>query len=264
VDSGRTLAQHIDELGFDSASVRKGISHWKASDLRGYAELHIEQGPVLIGNNLPLALVTGIRGSFRYRDAKIIGEYGHSGAVPRAYRHDAVVAAADFVTQLDSKWQRLEEEGHDLTVTIGKLFTDPAQHAFSKIAGEVGICIDVRSHSKPTLTVVKTYIDALAAEIARKYGVRFELGALTGSEPAAMDHDLVERFDAAANALGIAHSRMASGAGHDAATFASAGIPASMIFVRNQNGSHNPDEAMRMEDFELAVRVLALGIANLD
>ena len=57
---------------------------------------------------------------------------------------------------------------------------------------------------------------------------------------------------------------MASGAGHDAATFASAGIPASMIFVRNQNGSHNPDEAMRMEDFELAVRALALGIANLD
>jgi N-carbamoyl-L-amino-acid hydrolase len=79
-----------------------------------------------------------------------------------------------------------------------------------------------------------------------------------------MDPDLLERFDAAANALGIAHSRMASGAGHDAATFASAGIPASMIFVRNQNGSHNPDEAMRMEDFELAVRVLALGIANLD
>jgi N-carbamoyl-L-amino-acid hydrolase len=264
VDTGRTLASHIDELGFDSASVRKGVPHWKVSDLRGYAELHIEQGPVLIGNNLPLALVTGIRGSFRYREAKIIGEYGHSGAVPRPYRHDAVVAAADFVTQLDSKWQRLEEEGHDLTVTIGKLFTDPAQHAFSKIAGEIGICIDVRSHSKPTLTVVKAYIDALAAEIARKYGVRFELGALTGSEPAAMDPNLVDRFDAAANALGIAHSRMASGAGHDAATFASAGIPASMIFVRNQNGSHNPDEAMQMEDFELAVRVLALGIANLD
>jgi len=264
VDTGRTLASHIDDLGFDSASLRKGVSHWKGSDLRGYAELHIEQGPVLIGNNLPLALVTGIRGSFRYRDAKIIGEYGHSGAVPRAYRHDAVVAAADFVTQLDSKWQRLEEEGHDLTVTIGKLFTDPAQHAFSKIAGEIGICIDVRSHSKPTLAVVKTYIDALAAEIARKYGVRFELGVLTGSEPAAMDPDLVARFERAANALGIAHSRMASGAGHDAATFASAGIPASMIFVRNQNGSHNPDEAMQMEDFELAVRVLARGIANLD
>ena len=263
-DTGRTLADHINELGFDSASVRKGVSRWKTSDLRGYAELHIEQGPVLIGEDLPLALVTGIRGSFRYRDAKIIGEYAHSGAVPRAYRHDAVVAAADFVTQLDTKWQRLEEEGHDLTVTIGMLFTDPQQHAFSKIAGEVGICIDVRSHSKPTLAVVTATIDALASQIASKYGVRFELGPLTGSEPAAMDQDLVERFDAAAKALGIPHTRMASGAGHDAATFASAGIAALMIFVRNQNGSHNPDEAMRMEDFELAVRVLARGVADLD
>ena len=109
----------------------------------------------MIGRDIPVALVTGIRGSFRYRDARILGEYGHSGAVPRAYRHDAVVAAAEFVTRLDREWARLEGEGHDLTVTIGKFFTDPQQHAFSKIAGEVGICIDVRSHSKPTLAVVK-------------------------------------------------------------------------------------------------------------
>ncbi len=263
-DTGRTLAEHMDELGFDSASVRKGVSHWKIADLRGYAELHIEQGPVLEGTQIPLALVTGIRGSFRYRDAKVLGEYGHSGAVPRAYRHDAVVAAADFVTQLDAKWQQLEAEGHDLTVTVGKLFTDAEQHAFSKIAGEVGVCIDVRSHSKPTLAVVKDYVDGLAAEIARKHKVRFELGPLSGSEPALMDADLLARFDAAATTLGIPHSRMASGAGHDAATFASAGVPAAMIFVRNQNGSHNPDEAMRMADFELAVRVLANGIAGLD
>ena len=102
----------------------------------------------LIGSDIPLALVTGIRGSFRYRDARSLGEYGHSGAVPRAYRHDAVVAAADFVTRLNANGSNSNSEGQDLTVTIGKLFTDPAQHAFSKIAGEVGICIDVRSHSK--------------------------------------------------------------------------------------------------------------------
>ncbi len=57
--------------------------------------------------------------------------------------------------------------------------------------------------------------------------------------------------------------QMASGAGHDAAVFAAAGIPSAMIFVRNQNGSHNPDEAMEMDDFELAVRVLNRGVANL-
>jgi N-carbamoyl-L-amino-acid hydrolase len=261
-DTGRTLAQHIDELGFDSISVRRQQPFLAVKDVKGYVELHIEQGPVLTGTDTPLALVTGIRGSFRYREAKIIGEYGHSGAVPRAYRHDAVVAAADFVTQLNAKWIELESQGHDLTVTIGKFFTDPEQHAFSKIAGEVDLCIDVRSHSKSTLAVVRKFVDALAATIASNHKVRFDLGALTGSEPALMDDGLLARFEAAATMLAIPHSKMASGAGHDAAVFAGVGIPSAMVFVRNQNGSHNPDEAMQMEDFELAVRVLNRGIAS--
>jgi N-carbamoyl-L-amino-acid hydrolase len=262
-DTGRTLAQHMADLGFDPKAVARGEAHYKPGKLRGYVELHIEQGPVLVGRDIPLALVTGIRGSFRYREARILGEYGHSGAVPRSYRHDAVVAAADFVTRLDREWERLERESHDLTVTIGKLFTDPTQHAFSKIAGEVSICIDVRSHSKPTLATVKAFIDALAAEISQKYGVQFELGPLTGSEPAEMDRDLLARFTSAAVEIKIPHIQMASGAGHDAAVFAAASIPAAMIFVRNQNGSHNPDESMRFEDFELAVRVLARAVAGL-
>jgi len=183
--------------------------------------------------------------------------------VTRARCRDAVVAAADFVTRLNLEWGRLEREGHDLTITIGKLFTDPAQHAFSKVAGEVGICIDVRSHSKVTLATVKALVDTLAAEISKKYGVTFELGPLTGSEPADMDRNLLARFTDAAVELNIAHIQMPSGAGHDAAVFASAGIPSAMIFVRNQNGSHNPHEAMRMDDFELAVRVIARAVGRL-
>jgi beta-ureidopropionase / N-carbamoyl-L-amino-acid hydrolase len=263
VDTGRTLAEHMSGLGFDPDTVRRGIVYRSPQQLRGYVELHIEQGPVLEGKQIPVALVTGIRGSFRYRDARVLGEYGHSGAVPRRYRHDAVVAAAEFVLALDTEWQRLEREGHDLTVTTGKFFTDPAQHAFSKVAGEVGLCLDVRSHSKPTLELVQSAVHRHAKEIGEGHGVRFELGALTGSEPAAMDGDLIGRFSRAADELGIPHIKMASGAGHDAATFASAGVPAAMIFVRNQNGSHNPHEAMRMEDFKEAVRVLAGGVAGL-
>jgi N-carbamoyl-L-amino-acid hydrolase len=261
-DTGRSLGEHMAELGFDPEAVRQQSPHLQVKDVKGYAELHIEQGPVLVGTGTPLALVTGIRGSFRYREAKIFGEYGHSGAVPRAYRHDAVVAAAEFVSRLHAKWIELEGHGHDLTVTIGKLFTNAEEHAFSKIAGEVELCIDVRSHSKPTLAIVKDYVDALAAEIATTHKVRFELGTLTGSEPAIMDHDLLRRFSDAATSLAIPHTQMASGAGHDAAVFAGAGIPSAMIFVRNQNGSHNPDEAMDMSDFELAVRVLNRGIAS--
>ncbi len=59
----------------------------------------------------------------------------------------------------------------------------------------------------------------------------------------------------AAESLGVRYLAMPSGAGHDAAAFAQAGIPSGMLFVRNQNGSHNPKEAMRMEDFAAACSV---------
>ena len=72
-DTGRTLAEHIDALGFKSAAVRGRVAHWKRENLKGYVELHIEQGPVLEAKALPVALVTGIRGSFRYRDASVVG-----------------------------------------------------------------------------------------------------------------------------------------------------------------------------------------------
>lgn len=199
VDTGRTLAQHMQELSFDPTAVARGETRWTPHNLRGYVELHIEQGPVLTGRGIPVALVTGIRGSFRYRDARILGEYGHSGAVPREYRHDAVVAAAEFISQLDREWVRLAGEGHDLTVTIGKVFTDPQQHAFSKIAGEVRLCIDVRSHTTVTLDLMKKVVDRLADETSKQFGVRFELGPQTGSEPAMMDPALLDRFTNAAN-----------------------------------------------------------------
>ena len=260
-DTGRTLAEHIDELGFHSAAVRKQTPHWDPKQIAAYIELHIEQGPVLVGKEKPLALVTGIRGSFRYRHVKIHGEYGHSGAVPHDFRHDTVIAGAEFVTRLHAHWRELEKQGHDLTVTIGQFYTNPEQHAFSKIAGEVDLCIDVRSNSRATLDLVRCFVDALSQEMAQKHKVTFDLGALTGSEPALMDEHCLDLFETAAQDLSIPHIKMASGAGHDAAVFANAGVRTSMIFVRNQNGSHNPDEAMEFADFELAVRVINQGLS---
>jgi N-carbamoyl-L-amino-acid hydrolase len=71
-----------------------------------------------------------------------------------------------------------------------------------------------------------------------------------------MDAQVQAGLKRAAGALGIPFKAMASGGGHDAAAFVQAGIPAGMIFVRNQNGSHNPKEAMRLEDFAAACAVV--------
>jgi N-carbamoyl-L-amino-acid hydrolase len=260
-DTGRTLADHMTELGLKPNEVRAGVPQIKPEDIRAYIEMHIEQGPVLIEKDLAAALVTGIRGSFRYREVQVLGEYAHSGAVPRAYRRDAVIGAADLIMRLQDEWLRLEAEGKDLVYTVGMLSTDPVQHAFSKISGDIRLSIDVRSHSIPTLDEMRARLLAIVADVEKKHRVKIELGPLTGSTPAVMDRALLDTFGDAMDRIGLPRFEMACGAGHDAAVFAGAGVPSLMLFVRNQNGSHNPDEAMEMADFAAVTRLLGQGLA---
>jgi beta-ureidopropionase / N-carbamoyl-L-amino-acid hydrolase len=262
-DTGRTLAEHMTALGFKPDVVMTGAQQIRPEDIRAYIEVHIEQGPILIEQNLPVGLVTGIRGSFRYREARVLGEYAHSGAVPRRYRHDAVIGAADLIMSLQEEWLRFEADGHDLVYTVGILSTDPAQHGFSKISGDVRLSIDVRSHEPATLERMQKRVAAIARGVEARHSVRIDLGQLTGSTPAIMDPALLDTFSTALERIGIPAFEMPCGAGHDAAVFAGAGVPTLMLFVRNQNGSHNPAEAMEIADFAAVTRVLAQGLALL-
>jgi len=255
-DNGRTLADHMREGGFDPEAVRRGQSLIERKRTVAYIEPHIEQAPVLEIEKLPVGIVTGIRGSFRYRTAKCIGAYAHSGAMPREYRKDAAAATGELILRMDEMWADLLTAGRDLTVTFGEVMTNPQQHGFSKVAGETHICLDVRSQDQQTLETVRGRLLAIAEDIAARRQVRFEWGELTGSTPAVMSRPLQDMMAAAANQAGVPFKVMASGAGHDAATFALEGIPTAMIFIRNQNGSHNPDEAMDMADFDQALSVL--------
>lgn len=259
-DTGRTLADHMTELGLRPDEVRAGVPQIKPEDIRAYIEMHIEQGPILIEKDQPAALVTGIRGSFRYREARVLGEYAHSGAVPRQYRHDAVIGVSDLIMRLQDEWLKLEAAGHDMVYTVGMLYTDPEQHAFSKISGDVRLSIDVRSHNVPTLDQMRERLAAVVQDVEKKHSVKIELGPLTGSSPAVMDKALLDVFGTAMEQTGVRRFEMACGAGHDAAVFAGLGVPTLMLFVRNQNGSHNPDEAMEMADFAVVTRVLAQGL----
>ena len=251
-DNGRSLECTLIERGFDPQAIRERRPLLDPSAIRAYLELHIEQGPTLVAEGLPAAVVTGIRGCKRFRNARCIGQYGHSGAVNRPHRHDAVAATVALLHHLESIWLQQEDAGADLVVTFGELFTDPAMHGPSKIAGETRFVIDVRSISDATMNAVAQEAREAAVRIGDAYRVTFDLGATSDSPPAAMDRrlraslmDLLERpFD------------MPSGAGHDAAVFAKMGIPTGMIFVRNESGSHNPDEAMALEDFAVATQAL--------
>ncbi|MFD1911200.1 Zn-dependent hydrolase [Halodurantibacterium flavum] len=251
------LGAAIEAAGGDTGALRAGRPHLDPARIGAFIEPHIEQGPVLVAEGLPAAFVTGIRGSFRHRAASVAGTYAHSGATPRANRQDAVLAAARLVTALDDAWQRLAAAGHDLTVTFGQLSTDPAEAAFSKVAGRVEFSLDIRSESHATLDLMRAELRGAVARIEADCAVRFTLGRETTSEPALMAAPLVAALEDAAGALAVPARRMACGAGHDAAVFAGAGVPSAMIFVRNANGSHNPDEAMEMADFTDAARILS-------
>ncbi len=254
-DTGRTLAEHMRAQGFDPDWVSGGAARLSPANTAAYVELHIEQGPVLDAEAIPVGIVTGIPGARRLRAARVVGEYNHSGATPRRYRADAAIALAELACKLDDHWAALETQGHALVATFCVLAT-AAEAGFTKIPGEALFQLDVRAVNPASVDAMFAALHRLVPAIAARRGVRFELGTETVSDAAPMDPGLRAGLAAAARAAGVAHREMASGGGHDAAAFAAAGIPSAMLFVRNQNGSHNPHEAMRAEDFAAACAVL--------
>lgn len=254
-DTGRRLRDHVSDIGLDPDGY--GVAALDPARIGRFVELHIEQGPTLVEADLPVGIVTGIRGSFRYRNMRWIGRYAHSGAVGRKSRSDAVRAAARWMTAIDDAWEALEAQGADLVVTVGQVATNVREHAFSKVAGELDCCIDVRSQSVDVLRDYDRIIRDCAAAAAQLTATQVQFGPQTGSTPAMMDAELVAQLCGFSDARGVPAMTMASGAGHDAAIFAQQGVRSAMIFVRNEHGSHNPDEAMGLDDFGLGARLLA-------
>jgi N-carbamoyl-L-amino-acid hydrolase len=263
-DTGKSLSRHMEELGLHPERVARGETWLKSESVHAYLEIHIEQGPVLDGAAVPIGLVTGISGSVRYRDAVCRGRYDHSGAVPRRFRHDAVLAVAELALRLDQFWAELERSGANATITMGQVATDPRHHAFSKVAGEVRFCLDIRADRDELLEAIHQRLLVLIDEISRSRGVTFDLGARSGTRSAPMDGDLLGRLHHLAARESIPTLAMSSGAGHDAAVFANAGMVTGMIFIRSQNGSHNPLESMELADFHQAARLLAALVGEED
>ena len=259
-DTAETLAECMGQLGIDVDRVARGERFLDPARIAAWFELHIEQGPVLTDRNLPVGIVTGIRGNIRHRGIQCRGEAGHSGAVPRWLRRDAVFASAELITHLDRHWRTLLERGRDLVVTSGMFGTDQREHALARIPGNVQFSFEARSQSKETL---ESFYDLFLSEcqmIGEERGVEFILDRRFDTQPASMDPDWIKRLRSIAARLGIQTEDLPSGAGHDAAVFANEGVPSAMIFVRNANGSHNPHEAMSLNDFGAGAALMRAAI----
>jgi N-carbamoyl-L-amino-acid hydrolase len=255
-DSALLLRDAMQGEGADTEAIARGDNLLHPARLSHFVELHIEQGPVMVARGVPVGLVSGIRGNHRHPAARCVGEAAHSGAVPRWLRRDAVLGAADLAMRLDASWRTLLERGADLVMTFGIFTTDPREHAMTRVPGEVRFTLEYRSESERTLDDFLELAEAEAAEVARERRVRVELGPAVRTPPAVMDARLLAHAQALCTAAAMPHETFASGAGHDAAIFANAGVPAAMVFVRNEHGSHNPREAMDFEDFLAGAAVL--------
>ncbi len=258
VDTSRTLRDHMLEAGADLSRIGPGKLLLDPHRVGGYLELHIEQADKLRDAGMPLGIVRALRGNRRCVRMVCRGEHGHSGALARSDRHDAVFAVADLITRMDEFWRIAEEEkDEDLVLTFGRVSTDPGTHAVTVVPGFVETCFDARSISAEVLAQVIVELEAAMAEIAARRGVAFEPAAIHYDTPALMDGNFQAALLKGCGRLGIASMPMISGAGHDAGDFAAAGIRSAMIFVRSENGSHNPNEHMEFADFARGVELMS-------
>jgi len=255
-DTGRTMLDHMREAGADADAIAGGEPLVAREDIAAFLEVHIEQGPVLEARDIPLGVVTSIYGNLRHRRVACRGEAAHAGATPRSLRRDAVVAAADYIMRVDALWAQWLGRGHAMTVTHGMVGTDPGVHAISRVAGELDMSLEIRAEDQSTLRSFHELARAEADTVGAAHGVTFAFDEPIVNAPAAMAPEWIERLESLCGEERVACMRMPSGAGHDAAIFATAGIPTAMLFVRNQFGSHNPREAMRLDDLGVALRVL--------
>jgi beta-ureidopropionase / N-carbamoyl-L-amino-acid hydrolase len=255
-DTGLPLAEYMRKVGADVDRIAAGDRLVDPRAIGAWLELHIEQGPIMVAREAPVGVVTGIRGNLRHIEAKCHGAAGHSGAVPRWLRHDAVFALAELLMRLDENWQALNSRGVDLVVTTGIVGTDPREHSVTRIPGDVRFSLDIRSQSLETLEAFYQLVLVEAAAIEKGRGVKFDFGERLLTEPGLIDRDWAAKLRTLCEALGLPYIDIPSGAGHDAAIFANEGVPAAMIFVRNDRGSHNPDEQMELGDFMMGVELL--------
>lgn len=260
-DTNRTLAEHMQDCGADVAALRASARHLDPAKIAGFVEVHIEQAPSLVAAGLPVGICTGIPGNFRYPNAQIIGQDDHVG-LPRRFRRDAGLAGADFHLAMDALWREYDTRGIHMACTLGKFHTDPARHGMTVVPGVFHFSLDVRAYDDAVVAELERRVLALIPRIEVQRGVRFDLGTRASAVVGRVDQAIVATLSRAAAMLGVGTTPLGSPASHDAAAFAASGVPMGMIFVRNENGSHNPHEAMETGDFLAATQILALWMAE--
>ncbi|MFT3906864.1 MAG: allantoate amidohydrolase [Steroidobacteraceae bacterium] len=245
---GVSVAQALRDFGQDPQRVA-ALRRAPASVL-AYLEAHIEQGPVLEAEELPVGVVTGIAAQLRMK-AVFSGLAGHAGTSPMHLRRDALAAAAAGILAVEAICR---SRGSDLVGTVGHVSTSTS--AFNVIVGRAEIFIDIRSGDTTLRDAAAKEIRAELGRIAEQRRMAVDLQVVQDLAGAPCAGHLMDLLDSCVAARGLRPFRLLSGAGHDAMVMAAL-APMAMLFVRCAGGiSHNPRESVEARDVAIAIDVL--------
>ena len=244
---GTSIEQALREFGLQPEQI-PAITR-KRGEVLAYAELHIEQGPVLEAEGLPVGVVTAINGFSRLR-VTLSGMAGHAGTVPMGLRRDALAAAAECVLAVE----RIGRSEPELVATVGKIEALPG--AINVIPGDVMFTIDVRAPKDSLRNDAVMTAESEVRKISEKRKIRCDIEHLQSLGVAACAPRLIAQLERAVGAKGIRVRRLPSGAGHDGMALKDL-ADICMLFVRCKDGiSHNPAESITEADAGAGAAVL--------
>lgn len=252
---GSTLRELRSAAGYSGAlaSVRLPPNYYAS-----FVELHIEQGPLLERERVPIGIVTNIAAPASLRIA-LKGEGGHAGAVLMPDRKDAFCAAAEIVLAVERSARGTG--AIDTCGTVGTCQVHPG--AVNSIPSLVQLQLDIRDTDEQRRDRVIQEVRAACAEVSARRGISIDVELVNADAPATSSSQLVDAIQQSADELGLRSKKMVSRAYHDS-LFMARVAPMAMIFIPCRGGvSHRPDEYSSPEDIAAGTRVLAHTLAKL-
>jgi len=252
---GKTLATLRKGAGFVGPLENVPIP---ANSYSAFIELHIEQGPILEQEGIPIGLVTNIAAPASFR-ILVEGEGGHAGGRLMPGRRDALCAASEMILGVERA--ALATGAIDTVATVGICHVHPG--AINSIPSKVELAIDLRDTSEARRDSVQKAIESCCGEVSAKRDVRVAIEPINADPPAESAPEILDALMAACNADGIPYRRMVSRAYHDS-LFMARIAPVAMVFIPCRGGvSHRPDEFADPHDIARGVLVLARTLASL-
>ncbi len=244
---GIKLTDAIAKFGINLDTAKE--AHKQLKNAAAYLELHIEQGPVLEGMDLPLGVVLGTFGVERHH-IRFVGQAAHSGSTPMDRRRDALGAAAKLALEIREIAKR-----HGGVCTVGYVATQPG--IVTSVVAQCDMTLDQRHLDADALARMYQEAQEASQRFAEEEKVTVSWSKLWDIHPILFDPQLIEFADEAIReTAGVVH-RLPSGPLHDAAEVARAGVPTIMLFVQSLYGiSHNKIEDTKEEHILMSVEAL--------